>query len=99
MFSKKELERMRLEGEKIAQEMQKEKEEKEIGSEYKAGEIEVSCIHCKHNKFEQGKAMLNTRGLTFLDLEWLNDEVTTLLCKRCGFIHWFGSEVVKMESK
>ncbi|WP_036190393.1 hypothetical protein [Ureibacillus manganicus] len=98
MFSKKELERMRIEGEKIAEAMQKEREEKKVGRQYKAGDVEVSCVHCKHNKFEQGKAMLNTRALTFLDIEWLNDNATTLICKRCGFIHWFGSSVIEMDT-
>lgn len=99
MFSKKELERLRIEGEKIAQSMQKDWDDQKVGHEYKAGDVEVSCVHCKHNKFEQGKALLNTRGLTFLELDWLNNDATTLICKRCGFIHWFGRPVVEMDNK
>nr|WP_106779376.1 hypothetical protein [Lysinibacillus timonensis] len=98
MYSKEELERLRIEGQKIADEMQREKEESTIGREYKANEIEVSCVHCKHNKFEQSKALLNTRGLTFFDIEWLNDSATTLLCKRCGFIHWFRGKVEEIKN-
>lgn len=93
MYSKKELERMRIEGEKIAQEMLKEK----VAREYKINEIQITCVHCKHNEFEKGKAMLNTRGMTFLDMEWLNDSATTLICKRCSYIHWFGREVIEIK--
>jgi len=33
--------------------------------------------------------MLNTRALTFFDLDWLNEEAAVRVCKRCGFLHWF----------
>lgn len=95
-YSKKELERLRKEGEKRALEMVQEMEVGKNGREYKSNDIQVICIHCKYNKFEQGKAQLNTRGLTFFDLDWLNESATTLICKQCGYIHWFGRGVVEI---
>lgn len=98
MYSKKELERLRIEGQKIADEMARERGEAKIGREYKVNDVEITCVQCKHNKFEQSKALLNTRSLTFFDIEWLNDSATTLICKRCSFIHWFAREVEEIKS-
>lgn len=88
-YNKKQLEQMRIEGEKIAKEM----ERKRLGLGYKAGGIQVTCLHCKHDKFHKGEGMLNTRVLTFFDLDWLDESATILVCANCGFIHWFGKEV------
>lgn len=98
LYSKKELERLRIEGQKIADEMNREKEQSKIGRRYKVNDIEISCVQCNHNKFELGKALLNTRGLTFLDVEWLNNSATTLICKRCSFVHWFAREAKEIET-
>ncbi|MCF8012329.1 MAG: hypothetical protein K9L17_13580 [Clostridiales bacterium] len=68
-----------------------------IGREYKANDIQIKCIHCKHTKFELGKALLNSRGLTFLDLDWLNESAKILICKRCGYIHWFSGEITEIK--
>ncbi|WP_088104182.1 hypothetical protein [Halalkalibacter urbisdiaboli] len=85
---------MRIEGEKKAQEMEL---NKAVGRKYKSNEIQITCVHCKNKTFQLGKALLNTRGLTFFDLDWLNESAHTLLCVRCGYIHWFGNQVVEIE--
>jgi predicted nucleic-acid-binding Zn-ribbon protein len=94
-YDKKHLEQLRKEGEEKLKEMELEK----IGKKYKANEIEVTCVHCKHDKFELGKALLNTRGLSFFDLDWLNESAKTLICKKCGYIHWFGKEIVEVKER
>ncbi|MCT8140312.1 hypothetical protein H1D32_23000 [Anaerobacillus sp. CMMVII] len=91
-YSKEELERLRIEGEKKAQEML---DVVKDGREYKSNDIDIICVHCKHTKFDLGKALLNSRELTFFDLDWLDKSAVTLICKRCGYIHWFGSNVVE----
>jgi len=92
-YSKEELKRLRKEGEEKAKEMDFDK----VGREYKANEIQVKCIHCEHTKFQLGKALLNSRGLSFFDLDWLDASAIILICKRCGYIHWFSGEVVEIK--
>jgi uncharacterized protein len=58
-------------------------------STYQAGGLAVSCTHCKNNQFYLHKVLLNTRGLTFFKLDWLNRGATVLVCANCGMIQWF----------
>ncbi|WP_205600685.1 zinc ribbon domain-containing protein [Gracilibacillus sp. YIM 98692] len=96
-YSREELDRLRKQGEKDAEEMALDKMLDKNGREYKSNDIQVTCIHCKHAKFGLGQAQLNTRGLTFMGLDWLNESVHTLICKRCGYIHWFSGEVSEIK--
>ncbi len=97
-YNKEELERLRKEGEKQLQQL--EEEENLQGDRYRSeAGIQIQCLHCKYDRFEIGKALLNTRGMTFLDLDWLNENATTLICKRCGYIHWFNKEVTVMKDE
>ena len=89
-YSKKELERIRKEGEEQAKKLGEESKGYKYQSE---NDVQIICTHCKHDYFHKGSAQLNTRGLTFLGLDWLNESATTLVCSRCGYIHWFGKEV------
>jgi hypothetical protein len=87
-----------IESKKKGKSIKKKRELEAKGFRYESGQgIKVICIHCKHEYFQKGKALLNTRGLTFFDLDWLNASATTLICAQCGFIHWFGKEVKKIE--
>lgn len=56
----------------------------------------ITCVHCGHDRFEEGRALLNTRGLSFFDLDWLNRGATTLTCTACGYVHWFVQNVKKI---
>jgi len=49
----------------------------------------VTCRHCSHNEFIEGRAQLNTAGLTFFKLDWANASAATLTCTNCGLIDWF----------
>ncbi|KUO63116.1 MAG: hypothetical protein APF84_11355 [Gracilibacter sp. BRH_c7a] len=92
-YSKEELEQIRKKSEEY---LQKE-EENSKGKKYtSAAELEVNCTHCGYDRFEQGKALLNTRGMSFFDLDWLNADATTLICIRCGYIQWFGKNVTEI---
>jgi len=92
-LDKEELERIRKEGEEYS----KQKEKESHGSKYiSEAKLQIYCLHCKHEFFELGKALLNTRGMSFLDLDWLNENATTLICKHCGYIHWFNKNVIEM---
>ncbi|MCX6152024.1 MAG: hypothetical protein NTX22_15975 [Ignavibacteriales bacterium] len=52
----------------------------------------ITCQHCGGEKFEKGSALLNTAGLTFLDLDWANRSATILICTSCTKIQWFLKE-------
>ena len=49
----------------------------------------LRCVVCGGSAFAERRALLNTAGLTFLNLDWANREATCLVCDTCGFVHWF----------
>jgi len=49
----------------------------------------LKCGHCGGQQFRQQKAQLNTAGMTFLKLDWLNKSADTFICSDCGHIEWF----------
>jgi len=53
-----------------------------------AGKV-VRCRHCGDDHFVEGRAQLNTAGLSFLNLDWANRSAATLTCTGCGLIEWF----------
>lgn len=89
MFSKRELERLRQEGLKTLEELN----EQPSGHCYEANGTPVTCVHCQHHQFDKSKALVNSRGMTFFDLDWLDESATVLICRQCGYIHWFAKEV------
>lgn len=56
---------------------------------YSVAEVEVVCPHCKGDTFAEGRAQLNTAGMTFIGLDWANKSAATLACARCGLVQWF----------
>ena len=55
----------------------------------------IQCPHCGGLDFEGRKILLNTRGVTFFNLDWLNRGATALTCAKCSRIEWFQSEPVE----
>src|ERR1039458_45395 len=49
----------------------------------------LTCAHCKSDTFFTRRTLLNTRGLTYLKLDWLNAAARNYICARCGHIMWF----------
>lgn len=60
---------------------------------YSVAGTAVVCPHCQHDVFAEGEAQLNTAGMTFLNLDWLNQSAKTLVCTHCGYIMWFAKGV------
>ena len=58
-------------------------------SRYTAAGKAVGCPHCGHDRFDSQSAVVNTRGLTFFGLDWLDKGATVLACTRCGLVQWF----------
>ena len=50
---------------------------------------QLVCPHCGKDAFIQRSIMLNTQGLTFLQLDWLNQNANVLECVECGRLEWF----------
>jgi predicted nucleic-acid-binding Zn-ribbon protein len=59
------------------------------GERYTVAGKSVTCAHCSHDRFVEGRAQLNTAGMSFLNLDWANRSAATLTCTNCGRIEWF----------
>jgi hypothetical protein len=57
----------------------------------------VACLFCSGIEFEKGSALLNTIGMTFLNLDWANRSATILICSQCGYVHWFLDRLEEIE--
>ena len=51
--------------------------------------VEIKCLICKNQFFDERKIQLNTTGMTLFGLDWANKNATVLSCKNCGYMHWF----------
>jgi hypothetical protein len=56
---------------------------------YRVAGAKIICPNCQHDQFESQTVLLNTRGLTFFKLDWLNAAATILTCSNCSLIQWF----------
>lgn len=59
------------------------------GERYVVANKEVRCLHCGDARFVEGRAQLNTAGMSLLNLDWANRSAATLTCTSCGRIEWF----------
>jgi predicted nucleic-acid-binding Zn-ribbon protein len=57
----------------------------------------LKCSHCGGKDFSFRKALLNTTGMTFLDLDWLNKSADVFSCSSCGRLEWFLDATVTEE--
>ncbi len=49
----------------------------------------VTCPICGHDRFRSRGALLNTRGMTFFNLDWANKKAAIYVCDQCGYCLWF----------
>ncbi len=49
----------------------------------------LRCEICRHTRFWERQAQLNTAVATFFNFDWANASATCIVCERCGYIHWF----------
>jgi predicted RNA-binding Zn-ribbon protein involved in translation (DUF1610 family) len=47
------------------------------------------CPHCGGAELNQRAAQLNTAGLAFFNLEWMNKSAAVFHCQACGRLEWF----------
>ncbi len=57
--------------------------------------IELRCAHCRGDLFMQRSALLNTPMMTLLGFDWANKTATIYICSRCGYLHWFESDIAE----
>ncbi len=51
--------------------------------------VDLHCEICKHDRFWQRNAQLNTAAASFFNFDWANASATCYVCAGCGYIHWF----------
>jgi len=49
----------------------------------------ISCPVCSHDRFWERTTLLNTRGASFFEFDWLNREARNQICDKCGHMLWF----------
>jgi len=59
---------------------------------YQIAGKQIQCSHCGQTDFESRRILLNTRGATFFNFDWMNRAATALTCRKCGRIEWFAAE-------
>jgi len=55
----------------------------------KVNGYELVCPVCGCKNFEKRSSLLNSRGMTFLGLDWTNQGAINYICESCGYIFWF----------
>lgn len=60
--------------------------------EFQSGGIDIRCTQCGGTHFRRRKMLLNTRGLTYFNLDWLNKGAMALICKQCKMIQLFAED-------
>ncbi len=65
---------------------------KHEGTEVRVLGKKLICPICGGDQFHEREALLNTRGMTFFKLDFMNKSATTVICAACGHILWFLEE-------
>ena len=47
------------------------------------------CLVCGGSHFDERQALLNTTMASFFNVDWANKSAVCLVCRECGYIHWF----------
>ena len=50
---------------------------------------QLSCPVCENDTFWTRETLMNTKGMTFLKLDWANKQAQNFVCDNCGYVHWF----------
>jgi predicted nucleic-acid-binding Zn-ribbon protein len=66
--------------------------------QYTIADKQIKCPHCGNDVFSRDEAQLNTALRTFLELDWLDQSATVLVCTKCSQIQWFGKSPTKLTS-
>lgn len=61
----------------------------EQNEQYAVAGKPVVCPHCGGSEFTSREILMNTRGATFVKLDFLNHAAAALICGNCSRIEWF----------
>lgn len=56
----------------------------------------LRCIVCGGEEFWDREVKLNSTGMEILDLGWANQSALGLICARCGYVHEFVGDAVRL---
>lgn len=80
----------RLENETAAAESERAAErQRELEEAIVVGGRRVACPICGHDRFAKQRTLMNTRGATFFNMDWLDEGAETCICHQCGYVLWF----------
>jgi hypothetical protein len=60
---------------------------------------DFSCSHCGNELFYKNKGQTNTRLSTFMGLDFLDEQMTILICSECGLLFWMNSKPHKRDNQ
>ena len=60
-----------------------------ISKQFTINGTELKCPHCAGHSFSRRSSQLNTAGMTFFDLDWMNKSAEVFVCDNCGRLEWF----------
>ena len=60
--------------------------------EFQSGGRDIRCTQCGGKHFRKRKMLMNTRGLTYFNLDWLNKGATALICTQCKMVQLFAED-------
>lgn len=58
------------------------------------GNQQVICQFCRFDQFAERSIKMNTTGMSFFNLDWMNRSATGVVCERCGYVHMFFNDSV-----
>ena len=56
-----------------------------------------TCSHCGNESFYRAKGQTNTRLATFFGLDFLDAQMTVLICSECGLVFWMSEKPQKRD--
>ena len=57
--------------------------------EYQVFDRKLVCPVCENNKFYTRETLMNTAGMAFFNLEFINKTANNYICDKCGYVYWF----------
>ncbi len=57
---------------------------------------DFQCSHCGNSLFHRAKGRTRAEFMTMVDLDFLEPEMTLLVCSECGVVFWVNEEPQRM---
>ncbi|WAC18904.1 hypothetical protein OVA24_16860 [Luteolibacter sp. SL250] len=56
---------------------------------FRVGGVPLVCPLCAHDEFDRRSMLMNTTGMSFFGMDWLNKSACALVCRKCSRIELF----------